>query len=93
MQKSRNRSSYALIRESTSNAEQYCDMMPNLFSRMRKGSWIIMNNGGVFGDILDSIVKSGNRYITRVKMNISDDIRIRDEADRWEYVEDGMCYL
>ncbi len=75
----------------TSDAEQYRDMMPDLFSTIRKGSWMIMDNGGASGDILDSIVRNGNRYLTRVKMNISDDERMRDEADRWEYVEDGVC--
>ncbi|MFA6727754.1 MAG: transposase, partial [Prevotella sp.] len=77
----------------TSDSEQYRVMMPDLFSMIRKGSWMIMDNGGASGDILDSIVRNGNRYLMRVKMNISDDERIRNEADRWEYVEDGVCCL
>jgi len=77
----------------TSDAEQYRDIMPDLFSMIRKGSWMIMDNGGASGDILDSIVRSGNRYLTRVKMNISDDERMKNGVDGWEYVEDGVCCL
>jgi hypothetical protein len=60
---------------------------------IRTGSWIIMDNGGAAGDILDSIVESGNRYLTRVKLNSSDDIRMMDNAEKWEYVEDGVCCI
>jgi len=52
-----------------------------------------VDNGGASGDILDFIMRNGNRCLTRVKMNISDDEQIRYEADRWEYVEDGVCCL
>lgn len=52
-----------------------------------------MDNRGASGDILDSIVKSGNRYLTGGKMNMSDDQRIREHGDGWEYVEDRMCCL
>ena len=77
----------------TSDPEQYRDALPDIFSMIRKGSWIIVDNGGASGDILDSIVKSGNRYLTRVKMNASDDQRIREHGNEWEYVEDGVCCL
>ncbi len=50
-----------------------------------------MDNGGASGDILDSIVKASHRYLTRVKMDTSDDKRIADPNCEWEYVEDGVC--
>ncbi len=75
----------------TSDPEQYRDALPDIFSMIKEGSWIIVDNGGASGDILDSIVSSGNKYLTRVKMNISDEQRMK-EGDR-EYVEDGVCCL
>lgn len=75
----------------TSDPEQYRDALPDIFSMIREGSWIIVDNGGASGDILDSIVKAGHRYLTRVKMNVSDDKRISDSDREWEYVEDGVC--
>ena len=49
----------------------------------------------LLGDLqnLDSIVGSGNRYLTRVKLNKSDDKRMSECGDEWEYVEDGVCCL
>jgi transposase len=77
----------------TSDAEQYRDMLPEVFKMIREGSWIIMDNGGAAEDILDSIVWSGNKYLTRLKMNVSDDLRLSKNKDNWEYVEDGVCCL
>ena len=77
----------------TSDTEQYRDALPDIFSMIREGSWIIVDNGGASGDILDSIVRSGNRYLTRVKLNRSDEKRISECGDEWEYVEDGVCCL
>jgi transposase len=77
----------------TSDPEQYRDTLPDIFSMVRKGSWIIVDNGGASGDILDSIVSSGNRYLTRVKMNASDDLRMTEHGDEWEYVEDGVLCM
>ena len=80
-------------RGNTSDAEQYRDVLPEVFRMIREGSWIIMDNGGAASDILDSIVWSGNKYLTRLKMNTSDDLRISQNKDNWEYVEDGICCL
>ena len=80
-------------RGNTSDPEQYRDALPDIFSMIRKGSWIIVDNGGASGDILDSIVSSGNRYLTRVKMNASDDLRMDEHGDGWEYVEEGVCCM
>jgi transposase len=76
-----------------SDAEQYRTVLPELFSMIQRGSWIIMDNGGAAGDVLDSIVGSGNKYVTRVRTNESDDIRMSLETDKWEYVEEGVCCL
>ena len=77
----------------TSDAVQYRDVMPDLFAMLRQGSWMVMDNGGASGDILDSIVKSGNRYLTRVRMNRSDDTRMAENGEAWEYVEEDVCCL
>ena len=77
----------------TSDPVQYRDALPDIFSMIREGSWIIVDNGGASGDILDSIVKSGNKYLTRVKMNLSDEQRMKEHGDQWEYVEENVCCL
>ena len=78
-------------RGNASDPEQYRDALPDIFSMIREGSWIIIDNGGASGDILGSIVDAGHRYLTRVKLNASDDKRIADPGCEWEYVEDGVC--
>lgn len=77
----------------TSDQAQYSDALPDIFRMIRQGSWIIVDNGGAAGYILDSITESGNKYLTRVKMNASDDKRILECPDQWEYVEEGVCCL
>jgi transposase len=52
-----------------------------------------MDNGGAAGDILDSVVENGSKYLTRVRMNSADDGRMLEERHKWEYVEDGVCCL
>lgn len=77
----------------TSDQEQYRNALPDIFTMIREGSWIIVDHGGASGDILDSIVNAGHKYLTRVKTNLSDEKRILEHADEWEYVEDGVCCL
>jgi len=77
----------------TADATQYRDSLPDIFGMIRAGSWIIMDNGGAAGDILDYIVEKGNKYLTRVRINGSDDERMRDEPHKWEHVEDDVCCL
>lgn len=76
-----------------SDPAQYRDTLPDIFSMVRQGSWIIMDNGGASGDILDSVVRSGNQYLTRVKLNVSDEKRAKQAARSWQYIEDGVCCL
>ena len=42
---------------------------------------------------MDSIVSSGNKYLTRVKLNKSDENRVTGHGEEWEYVEDEVCCL
>lgn len=77
----------------TSDQEQYRNALPDIFTMIREGSWIIVDHGGASGDILDSIVNARHKYLTRVKTNLSDEKRILEYADEWEYVEDGVCCL
>ena len=58
-----------------SDPEQYWDALPDIFSIIREESWTIVDNRGRSGDILDSTVKARHGYLTRVKMNASDDLR------------------
>lgn len=77
----------------TSDEEQYRTVLPEIFEMIREGSWVIMDNGGAANDILDSIVDTGHKYLTRVQMNLTDDKRIAEMKDRFEYVEEGVCCL
>ncbi len=77
----------------TSDTEQYRDALPDIISMIREGSWMIVDNGGASGDILDSIVRLGNKYHTRVRLNRSDEKRISECGDEWECIEDGVCCL
>ena len=70
----------------------YDDFIPQLMRILKRGSMIIMDNGGAVKHILDDIVDYGDDYLTRVKMNQSDMDRIRDEGDNAEYVgDDTVC--
>lgn len=91
LQKSKMTSFMRAYEGNTSDPEQYRDALPDIFSMIREGSWIIVDNEGASGDILDSVVKAGHRYLTRVKMNASGDKRIEDASCGWGYVEDGAC--
>ena len=77
----------------TSDEAQYRDSLPDIFKMIRRGSWFVLDNGGAAGDILDSIVFSGNKYLTRVELNRSEDLRMVNEADKWIHVEDEVCCL
>jgi len=77
----------------TADVTQYRDSLPEIFKMIRTGSWVVMDNGGSAGDVLDSIVESGNRYLTRVKVIPHDHIRIKDKQHEWEYVEEDVCCI
>lgn len=74
----------------TADQVQYRAVLPDIFEMIRDGSWVVMDNGGAAADILDTIVDRGHRYLTRVKMNTTDDAHIASREDL-EYVESGVC--
>ncbi len=76
-----------------SDPTQYRNVLPDIFRMVRQGSWIIMDNGGTSSDILDSMVRSRNQYLTRVKLNVSDEKRAEKDVGSWQYMEDGVFCL
>lgn len=71
---------------------QYADFVPQLMFLLKKGSMIIMDNGGSAKDLLNDIKDNGDDYLTRKKMNRSDVDRIRENIADAVYVGDGtMC--
>lgn len=81
------------FRGNTSDEKQYRTVLPDIFEMIREGSWVVMDNGGASADILDSIVDRGHRYLTRVKMNLTDDKHISNSRGDFEYVENNVCCL
>ncbi len=57
------------------------------------GAAIVADNGGASKDNIDRIRACGFEYVTRVKMNASDDKRIMEHASEFEYVEEGVLCL
>jgi transposase len=76
-----------------SDAEQYRSALPDIMDMLEDGSWIVMDNGGAAADILSSIVDRKHKYLTRVKMNASDDMRMHNRGSDFQMVEDGVCCL
>jgi transposase len=77
----------------TSDTAQYRDSLPDIFGMLKKGSWFVGDAGMSAEEILDAIVGSGNKYLTRKKMNVSDDLRMSRHADEWEHVADDVCCI
>lgn len=72
---------------------QYSDFIPQLMRVLKRGSMIIMDNGGAAKHILDEIVDYGDEYLTRVKMNQSDIDRILNERSSIRYVAEGTACI
>ena len=72
---------------------QYDDFIPQLMFYLNKGSMIIMDNGGSNKELLDDIRDSGMDYLTRVRMNASDDVLIDTDAEKIEYVSGNVLCL
>ena len=66
--------------------QQYNDFIPQLMYLLKPGSLVVMDNGGSNAKLLDEIVSWGNAYITRVKMNASDDNDIENHPETMEYI-------
>lgn len=65
---------------------QYSDFIPQLMFLLKRGSLVVMDNGGAAASILDEIASWGNAYLTRVRMNDSDVKSIENDPDSMEYV-------
>ena len=73
--------------------QQYKDFIPQLMFLLRRGSLVVMDNGGSSAEILDEIVSWGNAYLTRVPMNRSDLDAISEHAEDISYVGMGTACL
>jgi transposase len=71
-----------------SDPEQFAHFLPMLIRYLKKGSVITMDNGGAAREILRDIKESGMEYVTRVKMNDSDEEWIANDGHLFEYIDD-----
>ncbi len=69
---------------------QYADFIPQLMFMLKKGSTIIMDNGGSSGELPNDICDSGMEYISRVRMNQSDLDSIENDIGKMTYVGHGV---
>ena len=65
---------------------QFSDFVPQLLFLLKKGSMVIMDNGGSSSDNLSEISDFGDVSLTRKRLNASDERIIREEKDRMVYV-------
>lgn len=72
---------------------QYSDFIPQLMFLLKQGSLVIMDNGGAAAKTLDEITGACNQYLTRVRINASDERIIREERDRLVYVGMGTACI
>ena len=72
---------------------QYDDFIPQLMHLLKEGSMIIMDNGGSNKELLDEIRDGNMDYLTRVRMNASDEKRMNTEQDRMMYIGRGTACL
>ncbi len=73
--------------------QQYKDFIPQLMYLLNRGSLVIMDNGGSAGEILDEITRWGNAYITRLRLNPTDEAMIRERKDEMVYVGMGVACI
>lgn len=72
---------------------QYQDFIPQLMFLLKEGSRIIMDAGGSDKALLDDIKDSGMRYLTRVKMNKSDEQLIDEHPELMQYLDRGTLVI
>jgi len=73
---------------------QFLNIIENVVGQMRPASMFVFDAGGDSKKNLDRILECGMRYVTRKKMNVSDDKRIAEL--RWDEIEivdeeRGLC--
>ena len=84
----------AVDRGNAADPVQFLNIIENVVSHMRPGSMFVFDAGGDSKKNLDRIAEHGMRYVTRKKMNVSDDKRISEL--RWDEIdivdeERGLC--
>ena len=72
---------------------QYQDFIPQLMYMLNRGSRIIMDAGGSDKELLDEIKGEGMRYLTRVRMNLSDERMIDEHPESIQYVGRGTACM
>ena len=73
--------------------QQYSDFIPQLMYFLKRGSLVVVDNGGSAATTLEEILKHGNHYLTRVPLNSSDMRMIEEERDGMVYVGMGVACL
>ena len=69
---------------------QYSDFIPQLMLFLKKGSMIVMDNGGADKNILSEITDSNMRYLTRKEVNKSDRTAVKELMESMVYLERGV---
>lgn len=69
---------------------QYSDFIPQLMMFLKKGSMIVMDNGGADKNILSEITEGDMRYLTRKEVNKSDRSVVKEMMDSMIYLERGV---
>ena len=73
---------------------QFEDFIDQLQYYLNPGSLIVMDHGGSGRKIAKSILSRSNEYLTRVRMNASDDITLEEHLDEAFYVGEGtVCIM
>ncbi|MBE6524745.1 MAG: hypothetical protein E7Z65_07775 [Thermoplasmata archaeon] len=72
---------------------QYQDFIPQLMFILKEGSRIIMDAGGSDKELLDDIREKGMKYLTRIRMNASDERMIDEHPERMQYVGRGTACI
>jgi len=72
---------------------QYQDFIPQLMFMLKEGSRIIMDAGGSDKELLDDIRENGMRYLTRIRMNRSDERMIDEHPESIQYVGRGTACI
>lgn len=73
--------------------EQYRNFLPRLFKRMTPGSMIVVDNGCAHKDLKKMITDAGMEYLTRERMNLSDDRRIDEHPEDFTYTDTDVCCI
>jgi transposase len=76
-----------------SDSDQFAHFLPMIIRYLKNGSMITMDNGGAVREILNEIKESGMEYVTRVKMNESDDEWIADRGEDFICADGDACCI